>query len=143
MELTTWFSIVAICCLGAISPGPSLAVVLRHSVGNSRIHGVYTAVSHALGVGIWAALTIQGLALVVASSPQAFQLITWGGAAYLGWLGFKAITHRGGGAFDAGNADRVSYWRAALDGLMISLLNPKLAIFFIALFRSLSIRIWL
>ena len=54
MTLTTWFSLVAICCLGAMSPGPSLAVVLRHTISNGRAHGIATAVSHAAGVALWA-----------------------------------------------------------------------------------------
>ena len=52
MTLATWFSLLAICCLGAMSPGPSLAVVLRHTISNGRAHGMVTAISHAAGVAI-------------------------------------------------------------------------------------------
>ena len=61
MTLATWFSLLAICCLGAMSPGPSLAVVLRHTISNGRAHGMVTAISHAAGVAIWALLTVWGL----------------------------------------------------------------------------------
>jgi len=136
MTFTIWLSIVAICVLGAITPGPSLAVVLRHTVNNSRQHGFAAAVFHAGGVALWALLTVWGLALLVAQSPVLFNIITWGGAGYLAWLGYKALTSKGQGVMKVGDAAPVSYWQAGLDGLMISLLNPKLALFFIALFSQ-------
>nr|WP_315981148.1 LysE family transporter [Aliamphritea spongicola] len=60
MSLLTWLSLVAVCCLGAMSPGPSLAVVLRHALSNSTRHAVVAALSHAIGVAMWAMLTIWG-----------------------------------------------------------------------------------
>ncbi len=136
MTLATWLSILAICVLGAMTPGPSLAVVLRHTVTNSRQHGFAAAIFHAAGVALWALLTVWGLAILVTESPLLFKAITWGGAAYLAWLGFKALTAKGQGALHVGQVPQVSYWRAGVDGLMISLLNPKLALFFIALFSQ-------
>lgn len=136
MTLATWLSIVAICILGAMTPGPSLAVVLRHTVTNSRQHGVAASIFHAAGVALWALLTVMGLAILVAESPVLFKVITWGGAGYLAWLGYKALTAKGDGVLKVGETDHVSWWKAGLDGLMISLLNPKLALFFIALFSQ-------
>ncbi|MBB1486245.1 LysE family translocator [Oceanospirillum sediminis] len=135
MTLTVWLSLVVICCFGAISPGPSLAVVLRHTVVNGRLHGIFTAISHAAGVGLWALLTIWGLALLVTESPFIYQIITWAGAAYLAWMGWKAIRSTGGSQLNL-NATKAPLMNAARDGLMISLLNPKLAVFFLALFSQ-------
>ncbi|MCO4838096.1 MAG: LysE family translocator [Oceanospirillaceae bacterium] len=135
MTLTTWFSLVAICCLGAMSPGPSLAVVLRHTVSNGRIHGVVTAITHAIGVALWALLTVWGLALLVVEWPLMYQFLTYAGAAYLMWMGIKAL--RSNGAVPLNVVPMVAPIRqAAWDGLMVSLLNPKLAFFFTALFSQ-------
>lgn len=136
MTLATWLSIVAICILGALTPGPSLAVVLRHTLTNSRQHGFAAAIFHAAGVGLWALLTVMGLALLVTESPLLFKVITWGGAGYLAWLGYKALTAKGDGVLKVGETEHVSRWKAGVDGLMISFLNPKLALFFIALFSQ-------
>jgi len=135
MTLTTWLSLVAICCLGAMSPGPSLAVVLRHTVSNGRAHGIATALSHAVGVALWALLTVWGLAVVVVEWPLMYKFLTYAGAAYLMWMGIKALRSNGAGPM---NVDQVSapISAAARDGLMVSLLNPKLAFFFIALFSQ-------
>lgn len=135
MTLTIWFSLVAICCLGAMSPGPSLAVVLRHTVSNGRVHGVITAITHAIGVALWALLTVWGLALLVVEWPLMYKFLTYAGAAYLMWMGIKALRSNGAGPLNVVPvAAPVS--EAARDGLMVSLLNPKLAFFFTALFSQ-------
>jgi len=135
MTLTTWLSLVAICCLGAMSPGPSLAVVLRHTVSNGRAHGIATALSHAVGVALWALLTVWGLAVVVVEWPLMYKFLTYAGAGYLMWMGIKALRSSGAGPM---NVEQMSapVSTAARDGLMVSLLNPKLAFFFIALFSQ-------
>jgi threonine/homoserine/homoserine lactone efflux protein len=135
MTLTTWLSLVAICCLGAMSPGPSLAVVLRHTVSNGRAHGIATALSHAVGVALWALLTVWGLAVVVVEWPLMYKFLTYAGAAYLMWMGIKALRSNGAGPMNVEQRP-APINEAARDGLMVSLLNPKLAFFFIALFSQ-------
>jgi threonine/homoserine/homoserine lactone efflux protein len=135
MTLTTWFSLVAICCLGAMSPGPSLAVVLRHTISNGRAHGMATAVSHAAGVALWALLTVWGLAILVVEWPLIYKLLTYAGAMYLMWMGIKALRSKGTGPLQV-EPIIAPMSAAARDGLMVSLLNPKLAFFFIALFSQ-------
>jgi len=136
MTLTAWFSLLLICCLGAMSPGPSLAVVLKQTVSNSRAHGLAAAWFHAFGVGLWALATVAGLALVVAQSPWLFKLMTWGGAAYLAWIGIGAIRAGRASALEVEKAAPVSIFQAGREGALISILNPKLAVFFIALFAQ-------
>ena len=135
MTLTTWLSLVAICCLGAMSPGPSLAVVLRHTVSNGRAHGIATALSHTVGVALWALLTVWGLAVVVVEWPLMYKFLTYAGAAYLMWMGIKALRSNGVRPMNVEQAS-APISTAARDGLMVSLLNPKLAFFFIALFSQ-------
>lgn len=136
MSLMLWLSLLLICVLGAMSPGPSLAVVLRQTVSNSRGHGIAAGCAHALGVGLWAAMTVWGLALLVSRHELAYQLITWAGAAYLVWLGIGALRHAGTPDIQAQKAGHESLLSAARSGLLISLLNPKLAVFFTALFSQ-------
>ncbi|SHE40007.1 Threonine/homoserine/homoserine lactone efflux protein [Modicisalibacter ilicicola DSM 19980] len=132
MPFTLWLSLAAICAMGAMSPGPSLAMVLRHTLGGGRAPGVIAGVSHALGVGFYALLTVWGLGAVIVHQPLLFTLITWGGAAYLAWLGVKALRAGRGGALEAG-AVSTSHALAARDGVLVALANPKLILFFVAL----------
>lgn len=132
MPLTLWMSLVAICAMGAMSPGPSLAVVLRHTLGGGRMPGVITGVSHALGVGFYALLTVWGLGELIERTPLLFRVITWGGALYLVWLGIKALRAGRVGTLEARPA-QASRGQAAREGLLVALGNPKLILFFVAL----------
>ena len=132
MPLSLWFSLAAVCAMGAMSPGPSLALVLRHTLGGGRLPGVAAALAHALGVGFYALLTVWGLGALIVRFPLLFQAITWGGAAYLAWLGIKALRAGRAGALDA-EAMATSRRQAAREGMLVALGNPKLILFFIAL----------
>ncbi|SDL18343.1 Threonine/homoserine/homoserine lactone efflux protein [Franzmannia pantelleriensis] len=132
MPLSLWLSLVAICAVGAMSPGPSLALVLRHTLGGGRLPGVVAALSHALGVGLYALLTVWGLGALIARQPLLFQFITWAGAAYLAWLGIKALRAGRTAAFEP-NAVLTTGPQAAREGMLVALGNPKLILFFVAL----------
>lgn len=137
MTLTAWLSLVAICALGAMSPGPSLAVVLKQTVRHSRLHALAASWFHAAGVGLWAFATISGLGVLIATSEIAFDVITWAGAAYLVWLGIGALrAGKSNSTLEVQQAPTQTVWQAGMEGAMISLLNPKLAVFFIALFSQ-------
>ncbi|MEM1412521.1 MAG: LysE family translocator [Pseudomonadota bacterium] len=134
MTLTTWLAVVSICALGAMSPGPSLAVVLRHTFAGGRTQGAIVALTHGLGVGLYALACISGLALLLTTSPRLFLAFQWAGAAYLAWLGLRALLSRASSpeAVQTATDGR----GAAQDGFMIVFLNPKIAVFFIALFSQ-------
>ncbi len=89
MTVTTWMSLIAICILGAMSPGPSLVMVARHTLRGGRLHGIVTCWSHAVGIGIYALLTILGLAVLIQQSPMLFKILTFGGAFYLAIWGIS------------------------------------------------------
>ncbi|QEA40769.1 LysE family translocator [Pistricoccus aurantiacus] len=118
--------------MGAMSPGPSLAMVLRHTLGGGRLSGVITALTHALGVGFYALLTVWGLGTLIARNPLLFEAITWLGALYLAWLGVKALRAGRAGTLQAQGAAATPI-QAARDGMLVALGNPKLILFFIAL----------
>lgn len=132
MSLQLWLSLLAICVLGAISPGPSLAMVMQNTVGGGRLCGVLASITHALGVGFYAGLTVLGLAAVIVHQPWLYRLVTWGGALYLAWMGIQALRASRGGDFAI--ARQTTDWRRAMrDGLLVALGNPKLIVFFVAL----------
>lgn len=136
MTFSVWFSLFTICILGAMSPGPSLAMVAKHSLAGGRQNGLATAWAHAFGIGLYAFITLIGLAVVLHQSPLLFKTISYAGAAYLAYLGFNALRSKGGVAAKLESGQRVSVWQSAREGLMISLLSPKIALFFIALFSQ-------
>ena len=136
MEFTTWLALAAICLIGAISPGPSLALIIRNTVQGGRLHGVATGLGHGVGVGVYALITALGLALLITRTPWLFQAIQYGGALFLAWLGLKALLAKASSQLEAETTHASKGQRGALEGLAVSFLNPQLAIFFVALFSQ-------
>jgi threonine/homoserine/homoserine lactone efflux protein len=134
MTLGIWLTVVSICILGAMSPGPSLAVVLKQTLSGGRRNGLAAAVMHGLGIGLYALLCISGIGVLITTTPVLFIGLQWAGAAYLVWLGFKGLTARRGAETQL--ADPPSRGSAARDGFLVVFLNPKVAVFFIALFSQ-------
>lgn len=134
MTITIWLTIVSICVLGAMSPGPSLAVVLKQTLSGGRKTGLITAVAHGLGIGLYALLCISGIAVIITASPLLFNALKWMGAAYLAWIGIKGL--RAKSSVVTSPADSPSTGNAARDGFLVVFLNPKVAVFFIALFSQ-------
>lgn len=117
-----------------MSPGPSLAVVMRHALSGGRRNGSIAAITHGLGVGLYAFLCISGLALLITTSAQLFKAFQWAGAAYLVWLGIKGLRSK---PAESGHLLATTTGKsAARDGFLIVFLNPKIAVFFIALFSQ-------
>ena len=140
MALTSWLSLAAVCCAGAMSPGPSLAVVTQNTLHGGRRQGIFTALAHGVGVGFYALLTVFGLALVITQTPALFNGIKIVGALFLAYLGIKALLAKPQAATpdDAENTapTSVSTGESLRSGFLIAFLNPKLAIFFLALFSQ-------
>lgn len=137
MELHLWLSFVVICILGALSPGPSLTVVVKNTISGGYKNGSATAISHGLGVTLYALLSVTGIGIVIAESPALFNLIKYAGAAFLLYLGIKGLMSKKSAVVITDTTNQhskmVSGWR---DGFLVAFLNPKLAIFFIALFSQ-------
>ncbi|HBN49387.1 MULTISPECIES: LysE family translocator [Thalassospira] len=139
MTFAAWLSVATICILGAMTPGPSLAVVLRYSVGQSRQAGFACAVAHGLGVGFYAVITMTGLGILFQTVPAFRNIVSVLGALYLIYLAIRAWRAAGSGArFESDQNGQVAdtMTQAARDGFMIAFLNPKIALFFLALFSQ-------
>lgn len=136
MTLTAWFSLATICTLGAMSPGPSLAVVLKNTLAGGRSEGVKTALAHGFGVGLYAFSTAAGLAVLITGRPDLFRIIQWLGALFLAYLGCKALFGNTGLTEAAHTEVSASSVHGIRSGFLTALLNPKIAVFFTALFSQ-------
>ncbi|PZG12445.1 LysE family translocator [Nonomuraea aridisoli] len=138
--MTTMANFVAfggIVLLGAMSPGPDFAVVVRRSAVSGRGHGMAAAVGIAVGVSAWVVAAATGIAALMAASAAAFTVVKFVGAAYLLYLGVRSLRAalRGGGPLELDDpaAVRRGPWAAFAEGLLTNVLNPKAALFFVAL----------
>lgn len=134
MTIAIWLTVVSICLLGAMSPGPSLAVVLQQTLRGGRQTGLIAAITHGLGIGLYALLCISGIAVMITTSPLLFTALQWLGAFYLLWLGIKGLRAKSTAATTV--PDTPTSGSAARDGFLVVFFNPKVAVFFIALFSQ-------
>lgn len=136
MDLLAWLSLAGICALGAMSPGPSLLIVLR-SAASGPSRGIACAVAHGAGIAVYAGLTAFGLAVLITRSPLLFNVLQWAGAAMLVYLGWKALRAPAPDPAAASiPAPQQTVGCAALQGFGVAFLNPKVAVFFTALFSQ-------
>ena len=89
-----------------------------------------TGIGHGLGVGVYACGAFFGMAIVIDAFPMATLLVEKLGGLYLLWLGIEAFRFAGQGDMSAAEGGRS---RGFIDGMAISVLNPKIAVFFLAL----------
>jgi threonine/homoserine/homoserine lactone efflux protein len=145
MELDQWLSLAMICLAGAVSPGPSLLVILDATRRGGRPAGMLAAIGHGLGIFIYAFGAATGLGWLAGLGPV-FLLPALQAAASLFLLSIAWRLWRAAGAAQPDSAKHslhgqetihMDLWRGFVAGLMIALFNPKVAVFFAALFSGL------
>lgn len=131
-DLHHWLTFFTAAALLNLAPGPDLGFILAHTVRRGRaggfaaMFGIWTG---AMGHVLFAAL---GLSAIIVASATAYSVVKYVGAAYLLWLGVQALRSRGGFHVDPAAAEPAPLWRVFTQGVLIDLLNPKVAIFFLA-----------
>ena len=133
MDIKSLIGMSFVCAMGAISPGPSLAVVLRNTISGGRTRGVMTGIGHGLGLGIYAFIAVMGLSSLLLANEQIFNLLQWAGALVLIWLAFNMITYN---QSDSSKEHEGSGRKGFLEGFMIAFLNPKILVFMVAVFSQ-------
>jgi threonine/homoserine/homoserine lactone efflux protein len=133
MNVISWLTLIGVCIMGAMSPGPSLAVILQSRVHRSLRDALMASWAHAAGIFFWALAACTILGGIFHRIPTAKNYLTLAGAAFLIFLAVKSW---GCHSIDdsAQNPQLPAAW---LSGFIISLLNPKIFVFFTALFSQL------
>jgi len=149
VDLVELAPIIAVLCLGAISPGPSLAVVLRNTIEGGRRRGVACAIGHGIGFGIYAFIAISGISeLKATGGGQVATALEIAGAGFLLFLAYlmlrtpkstsvsklkgEEFVSTNDGKIGAGLAERQGF----LEGFLIAFLNPKILAFQLAVFSK-------
>ena len=130
--LVHWSAFFGAALLLNLAPGPDLAFILGHAARGGRRHGLAAMFGIWTGVLGHISFAAAGLSALIAASASAFAAVKWIGVAYLFWLGIRALRSHGGGFVGAGAARTVPLRRVYGQGVLVNLLNPKVAIFFLA-----------
>ena len=137
MEPGAWAALATVFILGAMSPGPSLAVVLRNTVSGGRRLGISTGIGHGMGFGIYAFLSAFGIATALSANKNVEYFLRWGGIAILLWLGYNFIRHAfSDNSPNPGHEESGSPSEGAgfFQGFSIAILNPKIMAWMLALY---------
>ena len=138
MDFTQWSQLALICVMGAMSPGPSLAVILRNTISGGRTQGLMSGVGHGLGITFYSLVAITGLVALLKTVPNLFLIAQIIGSLFLILLGGKMIISGIGGEQDNGELKQstISGYRGFSEGFLIAFLNPKIAVWLLALFSQ-------
>jgi threonine/homoserine/homoserine lactone efflux protein len=114
----------------AITPGPDMTLFVGRALSEGRASGLACMIGTMTGCLIHTTLVVVGLSALILASPEAFLALKIGGAGYLVWLAWRAITK--GSAFSPDTTKRRArpFVRSWMTGIAINLLNPKIILFF-------------
>ena len=131
-----FLTIIVAHALAVASPGPDFAIVLRQSLRHGRRTALWTSLGIGCGLSVHITYCLLGLGLFLQHSATALTTVKWLGAAYLAWVGVQALRAKPrSGDMDLSTNDTAPTARAAwTTGFLVNVLNPKAALFFIALF---------
>ncbi|MGV6804819.1 MAG: LysE family translocator [Ruegeria sp.] len=127
-----WTTFFTAAVLLNLSPGPDIAFILGQTIKGGRRSGFAAMAGIWTGALVHVGFAAAGLSAILASSAVAFSIVKWIGAAYLIYLGISALRSPGGKFVNDKVESSPSDSKILKQGVLVSLLNPKVAIFFLA-----------
>ena len=115
------------------TPGPDIIYVMTRGMAQGRRAALAAAAGFGLGNFAHTLFAVLGLSALLMASATAFQIVKWAGALYLIYLGVQMIRHAASAMGTAGAAP-MSGWAVFRQSILANMLNPKVAIFFLAFF---------
>jgi threonine/homoserine/homoserine lactone efflux protein len=147
--LETVFTLLAICFLARMSPGPDMMLLIHHAgtvsqgTGRGFFRGAPAAYGCVLGVclglTVHVSLSVLGLAILLKSHSLIYNGLRYAGSFYLLYIGYRCFTDTGVVDFaeEGGDLTGVSFAQGLKDGLFCNLLNPKVTLFILSVFMQL------
>ena len=136
MDNSSWLSLALIFIMGAVSPGPSLVVIINITRQSGKLSGIFGSLGHGIGIFIYAFAAATGIAILAQVSSTLFMFIQFMGALFLFWHAGKLIISKADAVDHKTNIKTENLSRSFSDGLLVAVLNPKVAIFFASIFSA-------
>ncbi|WP_374338874.1 LysE family translocator [Leeia sp.] len=132
-EAAYWLLFFSAALALVVSPGPDLLYILSRSIAGGTRIGLAATAGVCSGALVHVTAAALGLSAILATSVTAFNVVKYVGAAYLIYLGIKAL-RSAGAAFRVDDQPRqhTTPWQAFRQGVLIDVLNPKVAVFYMA-----------
>ena len=133
MTFFLWSQFAIVCLLGAMSPGPSLALIIRNSINFNRTSGIVASIAHGLGICLYATVTVIVLEFILRNSELIFYVIQICGSLFLIILGLIFV-------FKKNNENQIETYQinssSFTQGFIIAIINPKILIWFVAIYSQ-------
>ena len=133
MTFFLWSQFAIVCLLGAMSPGPSLALIIRNSINFNRTSGIVASIAHGLGICLYATVTVIVLEFILRNSELIFIVIQICGSLFLIILGLIFV-------FKKNNENQIETFEinssSFAQGFIIAIINPKILIWFTAIYSQ-------
>ena len=134
MTLLTFAQVFSVCLLGAMSPGPSMAVVINNAIFKGRYNGILTSIGHGIGIAFYATFAVLGLGLIIKTNLFLFNGLKILSIIFLIFIGVKSIFNKG--RLNLEKKDIKENTISFFQGFSISILNPKILVWFIAIYSQ-------
>jgi threonine/homoserine/homoserine lactone efflux protein len=130
-DTTSWIVFVLASVALLVTPGPAVLYVVTRSLAEGPRVGLVSVAGIFVGTLVHVTGATLGVSALLASSELAFAVVKYAGAAYLVWSGIRRVIARG--SSETGQAVApVGTWETFRQGVIVNLLNPKTALFFLA-----------
>ena len=117
-----------------MSPGPSMVVVINNAIFKNRYHGIITSIGHGIGISIYAVFAVIGIGMIIKTNLILFNGIKIISIIFLIYMGVKSIFNEK--SIDFENKNFKGGATSFFQGFAISILNPKIFIWFIAIYSQ-------
>lgn len=131
--ITNLIAFASLAVAVVLTPGPNMIYMISRAITQGRLAGLIAYSGVAVGFVAYLLCAAFGLTAIVFAVPYAYDALRFVGAAYIAWLAFEALRPGGKSPFQVRTLPVASTRRLFLMGLLTSLLNPKMAIFYLAL----------
>ena len=134
MTLITFAQVFMVCLLGAMSPGPSMAVVINNAIFKGRYNGILTSIGHGIGIAIYATFAVLGLGLIIKTNFYIFNGLKILSIIFLILIGLRSILNK-----EKLNLEKKTIKDKTisfLQGFSISIFNPKIFVWFVAIYSQ-------
>ena len=134
MTSITFVQVFMVCLLGAMSPGPSMAVVIHNAIFKGRYNGILTSIGHGIGIAVYATFAVLGLGLIIKTNIFIFNSLKILSILFLLFIGLNSILNKE--KLNIEKKDIQKNTISFLQGFSISILNPKIFVWFIAVYSQ-------
>ncbi len=133
IPLNDWLLFTGAALLMVLTPGPNMIYLISRSICQGRMAGVTSLLGVVAGFLIHMTAAAIGLTALFMAVPLGYDLLRWGGAAYLLWMAWQAVKPGARSPFEPRELAPDSPRKLVLMGFLTSLLNPKVAMFYLSI----------